>query len=330
MPSRKSSLATPVLGRGQAARPAAAPVSREGERTLIGALSVPIEQIVPDPDQPRKARDPERLTELAASIRQYGVLQPLLVREAGLLDDRRTRYMIVVGERRYAAAQLAGQTHLPVVVRDSDGATLRLTQLIENVQRHDLAPLDEARAYKELIDTQQISAQGLAERLHISGQRVRDRLRLLGDQVLADAVERGQISATAARDILTLPTQEAAVLRTRIQVGETVQSADVGAARTRMETEGVVNPRKKGGGRRSHRGSPAETQPPLDDHTTYDPSRPNAAYRDRDPGSSRQGLIADHQLEVVSLLRTGHGWAPRDRVVAALEHDLERLKRTEA
>src|SRR5689334_3353851 len=121
-----------VLGRSQGGRPtppADAHRQADSERSLQGALSVPIEQIVPDPGQPRSSMDPERLAELAASIKVEGLLQPLVVREEGFLDDGRTRYIVVAGGRRYAAAQQAGLTRLPVLVRASEGATIRVMQL---------------------------------------------------------------------------------------------------------------------------------------------------------------------------------------------------------
>jgi len=83
-------------------------------------------------------------------------------------------------------------------VRETEGATLRVQQLVENLQRQDLAPLDEARAFKELMDAEGLSAEALGARIHISGQQIRERLRLLGDQVRADAVERGQIAPSVA------------------------------------------------------------------------------------------------------------------------------------
>jgi ParB family chromosome partitioning protein len=249
MPNRKAPLAIPSLGRGQAAHPAGAPVTREGERVLPGAMSVPIEQVVPDPNQPRRDMGDESLAALADSLTTYGVLQPLLVREAGLLDDGRTRYMIVAGGRRYAAALLAGLTRLPVVVRDTEGATLRMTQLVENIQRQDLAPLEEARAFQELMDAEGINAEELATRLRISGQRVRERLHVLADQVLADAVERGQITPTIARDVLRLPDEGRRDVRQRIEDGEAVTRTDVKRTRERVEATGARDPRAKGGGR---------------------------------------------------------------------------------
>jgi len=249
MPNRKAPLAVPSLGRGQAARPAGSSVTREGERVLPGAMSVPIEQLAADPDQPRRDHGAESLTELGTSLTDYGVLQPLLVREAGTLDDGRTRYMIVAGGRRYAAALLAGLTRLPVVVKETEGAALRMTQLVENIQRQDLAPLEEARAFQELMDAEGLNAERLAAHLHISGQHVRTRLLLLSDQVVADAVAREQIAPSTAREVLRLPDDARAELRDRIAAGETLAGADVQTVRARQAAAGVVNPRAKGGGR---------------------------------------------------------------------------------
>jgi len=230
-------------------RPTNQAVAGATERRLAGALEVPIEQVAPDPTQPRRnwARDDgeRRLDELAASIREFGVLQPLLVREEGTIADGRQRYIIIAGGRRRAAAERAGQSTLPIVVRGDSGTRVRILQLLENLQRQELDPLDEARAFQELLDLESLSPPALAERLHISAQHVRDRLRVLADQVLADAVERRQISATAAREISKLPNDEVMAFRTRVQAGERLQTNDVAAARARLEAAGVINPRRK-------------------------------------------------------------------------------------
>jgi ParB/RepB/Spo0J family partition protein len=197
----KGGLTAPVVGRGQAARPAAAVAPREGERHLVGALSVPIEQIVSDPDQPRKTWDADRLRELADSIKEHGVLQPLLVREDGYLDDARTRYRIVAGERRYRAAQMAGLTRLPVLLNDSDEAKVRIMQLLENVQRENLEPVEEARCYKELMDLRNMGARGMAALVHRSQAYITERLVLLKDERVAAAVSAGHISKAIGVEI---------------------------------------------------------------------------------------------------------------------------------
>jgi ParB family chromosome partitioning protein len=266
MPKRLPAVA--AIGRVQAERPPAPQETArqaDGPRTLVGALLVPIEQIVPDPDQPRHDMGGDRLVELAASLKEYGVLQPLLVREAGLLDDGRTRYMIVAGGRRYAAAQQAGLARLPLLVRESEGAALRVMQLIENVQRQDLAPLEEARAFQELMDAEGLNAEKLGARLHKSGQHIRTRLLLLSDQVVADAVERAQITPTVAREALRLPDEGRMEIRQRIESGEAVGLVDVQQARDSAKAAGIVNPRAKGGGRAAHKGG--DTNTPIDTDT---------------------------------------------------------------
>ena len=221
------------------------------ERRLPGAMEVPIEQVVADPGQPRKdwAHDDgeRRLAELADSIREFGIIQPLLVREEGTIADGRQQYVIIAGGRRHAAALRAGLTLVPVVIRGDEAARVRILQLLENLQRQSLSALDEARAYQELIDLEGLNPPGLAERLHVSAQHVRDRLRVLADQVLADAVERRQISNTAAREIMKLPDEEVQAFRTRVLAGERLQTNDVAAARARLAAAGVINPRRKVG-----------------------------------------------------------------------------------
>lgn len=218
-------------------------------RALTGAIDAPITQVLHDPKQPRRSWNPEqgddRLAELAASIRAFGVLQPLLVRMDPAGTETAPLYRIIAGGRRRAAAEQAGLTTIPVVVHEAEGARVRMLQLIENLQRQDLAPMDEARAYKELMDLDEISAHALAERLHISSQTIRDRLRVLGDQVLADAVESRQISATAARDISRLPDEQFHEFRARVESGAVIQSNDVAAALAELRASGFVHPRLK-------------------------------------------------------------------------------------
>ena len=219
------------------------------ERRLPGAMEVPIEQVSPDPGQPRQDWEhndgARRLDELTESVREFGVLQPLVVREDGTIDDGRQRYLIIAGGRRYAAAQRAGLTTVPVVARGEESSRVRILQLVENLQRQDLSPIDEARAYQELLDLEKLSPPMIAARLHLSAQHVRDRLRVLSDQVLADAVERQQISATAARDIMQLPDDEYMAFRARVLNGEAIQSSDVSTVRGRLSAVGIVNPRRK-------------------------------------------------------------------------------------
>jgi ParB/RepB/Spo0J family partition protein len=225
-----------------------------GERRLGGAVVVPIDQVEPDPDQPRRDwghDDGERkLVELAASIREYGIFTPLLVREDGRLPDGRLRYIIIAGGRRRVAAERAGLRELPVIVRGDEGSRVRYLQLVENLQRHGLAPLDEARAYQELLDLDdELTPPKLAERVGVSAQHIRDRLRLLTDQVIADAVARGRLTIKAATNLRQLPDEELEGFKQRIVRGGQVTYAEVQAVRQRLQANGVINPRYKGGGR---------------------------------------------------------------------------------
>jgi ParB/RepB/Spo0J family partition protein len=249
MPAGKSRAAEIAIVRPAQPRTGYQAVAGATERRLPGALEVPLEQVAADLTQPRRdwqhGEGERRLEELTGSIREFGVLQPLVVREEGTLEDGRQRYVIIAGGRRYMAAQRAGLAAVPVVVRGAEPQRARVLQLIENLQRQDLSPLDEARAYQELMDLEGLSPPALAARLHISAQHVRDRLRVLADQVLADAVARGQISATAARDIMQLPDEEVEAFRKRVRGGERLQTNDVASARARLIAAGIINPRRK-------------------------------------------------------------------------------------
>jgi len=275
-----------MIGRVQAA-PDILPMAADGER-LIGARQVPIDQVVPDPGQPRRDWDDDesvaRLADLAASLKEFGVLQPLLVREDGSLDDGRTRYAIIAGGRRRAAAELASLRSLPVVIRDEEAGRVRVLQLVENIQRRALAPLDEARAYQEIIDAEGISAEALGARLSISGQQVRDRILLLSDQVVSDAVQREQVPATVASEMLRLPDEGQRLLRGRIEAGEALERSDVRKTREALVAVGVKNPRAKGGGRATRKDqSGFDPSTPSKDQSRFDPSTPSKDQSRFDP-----------------------------------------------
>ncbi len=193
------------LGRGLEAL---IPSSDYVDETAVGmaqrqlALRIPIQDIRPNPDQPRQAFGPEALQELADSIRQHGILQPLLVRE---LPDG---YELIAGERRLRAAQIAGLTEVPVIIHNgsTDTADERLQlSLIENLQRADLNPVEEARAIRRLLDEFGLTQEAVAERLGKGRVSVANAVRLLGlpDAALA-AIEASAISAAHGRAILGL------------------------------------------------------------------------------------------------------------------------------
>lgn len=290
------------------AQPRSTPEALRGatERRLAGAMEVPIDQVIPDPGQPRRDwvhDDGERrLAELADSIREFGVIQPLLVREEGTLPDGRQQYAIIAGGRRHAAALRAGLALVPVVIRGEESTRIRILQLVENLQRQNLSPLDEARAYQELIDLEGLNPPALADRLHVSAQHVRDRLRVLADQVLADAVERRQISNTAAREIMKLPDEEVQRFRDRVVAGERLQTNDVAAARARLAAEGVINPRRKGG-RPTEPPAPAGEQTALTGADTPEqtPFVPGSLEGDATPVPAHDTAGAAEQTPFVSV-----------------------------
>lgn len=165
--------------------------------------TLPIASIKANPHQPRRNFDEAKLAELADSIKKNGVLQPLLVRKHG------SSYQIVAGERRYQAAKLAGIKEVPVVVREvSDDEVFQLA-LIENLQRADLNPIEEALGYKQLIDAQKLTQEELGKLLSKSRSAIANTLRLLDlpDEV-QKLMEEGELSAGHARAILAVPTQE--------------------------------------------------------------------------------------------------------------------------
>jgi len=164
------------------------------------AVTLRISEIEPNRDQPRKEFDEQALAELSQSIMQFGVLQPILVRP--LFDGG---YQIVAGERRYRASRMAGLTEIPAVIRElTDNETMELA-LIENLQREDLSPIEEAKGYKTLIDTYQMSQEQVAQTVGKSRPAITNtmRLLLLPDDVI-ERVEKGELSQGHARALLAL------------------------------------------------------------------------------------------------------------------------------
>lgn len=171
-----------------------------------GVLLVPITEIEPNPHQPRASMQDEALQELATSIREHGILQPLIVTQ----DSTTLRYMLIAGERRLRAATLAGMDSVPVIVRDaSDQQRLELA-LIENLQRSDLAPLETAEAYRQLAEDFGLSHEEISERVGKSRVAVTNTLRLLKlHESVREALGGEQISEGHARALLGLPTPQA-------------------------------------------------------------------------------------------------------------------------
>ena len=188
----------------------------KGLGSLMGAATVeagttpdavlPIDLIERNPDQPRKEFNEEKLQELADSIKANGVLQPILVRPKG------ERYEIVAGERRWQASQRAGLTEMPVLVREVTDDEVFQLALIENLQRSDLNPIEEAQGYRKLISEKALTQEQLAQMLAKSRSTVANTLRLLDlPEEVQDLTAAGALTPGHARAILSVPTPEARV-----------------------------------------------------------------------------------------------------------------------
>jgi len=203
-----------------------APAQGEGQR------AVPIEFLEPGRYQPRRRFDEEAVSSLAESIRERGVLQPLLVRRVGA-----DRYEIVAGERRWRAAQLAGLHEVPVIVRDLDDRGALEVAIVENVQREDLTPVEEAEGYRRLVEEFGHTQDAVARIVGKSRSHVANTLRLLAlpDPVKAMLAD-GQLSAGHARALLTLP-DPAGAAKEVVRRGLNVRQTELLAKPPRAPTE---------------------------------------------------------------------------------------------
>ena len=169
-----------------------------------GSLSLPISQVEPGLKQPRKRFDDEALADLADSIRQHGVIQPLTVRRLSS-----GYYQIIAGERRWRAAKLAGLSEVPVVIIEADDRKVMELGLIENLQREDLNPMEEAGGYRVLMEEYGLTQEEVAQQVGKSRPAVANALRLLSlPPSLHPLLEDGQLSAGHARAILSIPSPQ--------------------------------------------------------------------------------------------------------------------------
>lgn len=178
-----------------------------------GMSEVAVDLIVPNPMQPRQALDAEALQELADSIHEHGLIQPLIV--TSIQDPTSdAQYQIIVGERRWEAAKIAGLTRVPVIVKEATPQEMLELALVENIQRADLNPLEEAAAYRQLMDDFGLTQEQVAEKVGKSRVTVANSVRLLR---LPDEVKRalaeGQISEGHARSLLALNKKRADQLK---------------------------------------------------------------------------------------------------------------------
>jgi ParB family chromosome partitioning protein len=193
------------LGRGLAAligemAPIEAPTAGNGNAPASGQRRIPVGQIIANRANPRRDFDTDALDELTNSIKEKGVMQPLLVRPSGEPDS----YEIIAGERRWRAAQRAGLHDVPVIVREVDDKEALELAIIENVQRVDLNPLEEAQGYEQLIEQFSYTQQDLAQVIGKSRSHVANTLRLLKlPREVREMVSSGQLTAGHARTLIT-------------------------------------------------------------------------------------------------------------------------------
>lgn len=188
-----------------------------------GLRTVPISHISPNPHQPRMQMDESKLEELADSIREHGLIQPLIVHDAG--DGQ---YTLIAGERRWRASQKAGLTELPVVVKEASPQAMLELAIIENVQRADLNPLEEALAYRQLMDEFGLTQDEVSKRVGKARSTVGNTVRLLDlAPEVQQAVNEGRLTEGHARPLLSLPTADmqkelmSTVLRLGLNVRQT-------------------------------------------------------------------------------------------------------------
>jgi len=318
----------------------------EGDAPMA-PVQVEMGRLVPNPFQPRTEFDLDKLTELARSVERHGVLQALLVRPTP--NDVGT-YQIAIGERRFRAAQLAGLTTLPCDVRELNDDAMEEIALVENIQREDLTPVEEARALQRLMARHALSIRAIAEQLGKHHSYVQDRLKLLSDPRIAEAVNIGTVGPTVAVKIANLPDEGTrAALLDRAARGEQIKLKDVQATRLPIPTladyppgtpipahvdlqdNPPEHPRVGASGSITHP-TPSEirgAQHPQHAGSTLikRSADGDAAVADYPPPQSRaeRNWVHGVDLQTVLLIQQGDGRADRDEVRTALRADLEAL-----
>lgn len=198
------------LGRGladiSASRGAIPDISLLTQNERVVVKQIPLAQIGANPDQPRKTFTESELSDLAASIRERGVLQPILLRS---VSGRPYMYEIIAGERRFRASKMAGLNEIPALVKSMDDNNAREVALIENVQRENLNPIEEANAYKNLMECCDYELADVSRLIGKSASYIRNMLRLTSlPESVQSLVEQGELSASHARTIATAENPE--------------------------------------------------------------------------------------------------------------------------
>ena len=202
-----------------------------------GIMLVKLSRIQPDPDQPRKNFDEEKLNELAESIRTYGLISPIVVKKRGAF------YEIVAGERRWRAARIAGLKEIPVVIKEVDEKTSRELSIIENIQRDDLNAVEEARAYQSLIEEYGLTQEEVASRVSKNRSTITNSLRLLKlEPEILNLLQDGKITQGHARALLAI---EDPLLRKKIAEKCTKENLSVREIETLVKLDKLAKEKKE-------------------------------------------------------------------------------------
>ena len=297
-------------------------LTSEGPNPPGGIRNLPLDRIVPNPDQPRVTFVQETLDELAASVREHGVLQPILVRPIGP-----GQYQLVAGERRWRASQLAGLETIPAMIEDIDDDTAMEIAIIENLQREDLSPLDEASMYARMIRDHGYSIRKLADKLGKDKGYLENRLRL------ADAPEEVRELVSLRKDTLSHAYELLKIddPRKRRRLAGQVARGELSLAKLRERVEG----------RRTRAISPvidaepvavpvvaAASLPAVDPEPGWDPGRSSGPITDESLVGAKQQLV-DAIEDLVSVLRAPtvmSSIGPTDRANLAKYLTIAKLK----
>jgi ParB family chromosome partitioning protein len=292
------------LGRGLAAL-ISDTMRVEGEAQV---RDIPLDQVSPNPYQPRTLFEPEKMQELVASIKEHGVLQPVLLRQIG-----HERYQLVAGERRYRAAQMAERTTIPALIKECSDKELLEMAVVENIQRQDIGPMEAARAYRRLMDEFGMTQEMVAQRVGKSRPSIANTVRLLAlPMEVQESVEQGEISEGHARVLLSAKAETQLLGAWRIVCARRLSVRD---------TENLMN-----GMLSEEAGSGAKAKsPPVLPGTERGKPALEAASWDSDPNVV---YIADRLQEVLGtkvVIRHTSGAAGRIEIEYYSSADLERL-----
>lgn len=210
--------------------------------TSAETTEIKLEKIKPNPFQPRRTFDDEKLSELAESIKEHGVIQAVVITPSGTEDQ----YLLVAGERRCRAARIAGLTSVPAVVKSFDKSTMLEIALIENLQREDLNPVEEARAYKKLMQDYNYTQEELSKRIGRSRPSIANSLRLLAlPEKILNALIVGELTPGQVRPLLSINDQEAQMVFAEKIIKDKLSAREAERIITNEGNEKTTNKKQK-------------------------------------------------------------------------------------